>query len=203
MREAASYTESLGADSANTLLNPPDASDRDGYSLTELIQPHSGAVKALVVTVEQSVEDWLASNQDVSELAEELVIVSVGDGVRSTAATHSGPTQAPTPDPRRGEPVIEFVPDASDFSQLGQTINAHLSETPRNMTEPTRTIFYLDSISALLEAADTETVFRFLHTLTSLVNARGATAYYQLDSSQVDPETVSIILPLFDSEIEG
>ena len=152
MREATSYPESKGADSANTLLDPPTESDRDGHSLTDLIQPHSDAVQALVITVEQSVEDWLASNQDIRELVEELVVVSVGDGVRSTAATHPGPTTTPTPDSQVGGPRIELVSDAGNLAELGQTINAYLSEAPDSASDQSQTVLYLDSISALLEA---------------------------------------------------
>lgn len=203
MREAPSYTESMGADSANTLLYPPENSDRGGRSFTDLIQSQAGSIQALVVTAEQSVEDWLATHQGAGELVEELVVVSVGDGVRSTAAAQPGTTTTPTPDPLPGEPVIEFVPDTENLSELGVTINAHLSETPTYGSEQTQTVLYLDSVSALLEASDTETVFRFLHVLTRVVEARGAIAYYRLGSSHVDSATISTLSVLFDSHLEG
>lgn len=50
----------------------------------------------------------------------------------------------------------------------------------------------------MLEFADTETVFRFLHTLTSLVTAQDATAYYQLNPSQIDAQTTATLSVLFD-----
>lgn len=203
MREASSCTGSMGVDSPNTLLYPPIDSDRGGPSFTELIQTQAGSVRALVVTVEQSVEDWLATHQDVLEVVQELVLVSVGDGARSAAAANPRTATAPTPGPLPGEPVIEFVPDTENLSELGVSINAHLSETPNDESEQTQTVLYLNSVSALLEVSDTETVFRFLHILTRLVEARGATAYYQLDSSQIDSATISTLSVLFGSDLEG
>lgn len=198
MRET-EYVERNGGDSGNILLHPPDASDHESRPVLDVVRDTTAPLRVLVVTVEHSIEEWLSTHQDIGDWVDELVILGVGDGARSTAtAQPSATTTTPAPAPVPGEPVFEFITDAGDLSTLGQTINAHL-QTREHATDDTQTILYVDSISALLESADTETVFRFLHTLTSLVTAQGATAYYQLNPSQIDAQTTATLSVLFDS----
>lgn len=203
MGEASGYMGSKGGDSVNVLLTMTDDSGRTERACTDLFRSEEGATRGVVVvTVEQSVEDWLATHQDADGLPAELVVVSVGEGARSTAAAQTGSPTAPSPDRLAGEPVIDFVP-AGDLSALGTTINTYLTESPNPGTaEPTRTVLCFDSISALVDASDVQTIFRFLHILTSLVRTHGATAHYHLDPSQLDPVTVSTLSVLFDAELE-
>ena len=200
MRET-EYVESNGGDAGNILLRP-GASDRESHPILDVIREMTAPLRVLVVTVEHSIEEWLSAHQEIGDWADELVIVGVGDGARSTTTVQpSAATTAPAPAPLQGEPIFEFIQDAGDLSTLGQTINAQL-QIPEHVTDDTQTILYIDSITALLESADTETVFRFLHTLTNLVTAQGATAYYQLDSGQIGAETTAILSVLFDATLD-
>lgn len=200
MGEVSGYLESKEFDSANVLLRTDD-SGRTERACTDIFRS-AGATRGVVVAVEWSVEDWLAALQDRDGLPDELVVVSVGEGARTTATAQPGSPIRPAPDRPAGEPVVDFVP-AGDLATLGQTINRHLTAaSDPAMGEPPRTVLCLDSIAALVEASDVRTVFRFLHILTSLVSTQGATAHYHLDPGQLDSETVATLSVLFDSTLE-
>ncbi|MFB6165389.1 MAG: hypothetical protein ABEJ31_09555 [Haloarculaceae archaeon] len=57
----------------------------------------------------------------------------------------------------------------------------------------------LDSLSALLQYADQDRVFRFLHTLTGRFAAAGATGHVHLDPATQDEQTIATLATLFDS----
>lgn len=119
-------------------------------------------------------------------------IVSVGDTTRSAAAAGGGSG------PANGRP-IESVSNPNDLTGLGIAINKYL-ERWRDEDGPTTVCF--DSLTALLQYADLETAYEFLHILVGRVYAADATIHFHMDPGAHDDETVESVVSLVDAVIE-
>jgi archaellum biogenesis ATPase FlaH len=58
-----------------------------------------------------------------------------------------------------------------------------------------------DSLSILLQYADTERVFRFLHVLTNRLTELGASTHFHLDPAAHDERTIAQLAQAFDSRV--
>lgn len=152
--------------------------------------------RGLILTIEQGADDWLASKQPATDtLPADLTIVSVGDAHRSTAASSNSGIQIPQTPP--ATPTIGTIPDATNLSSLALTITEYLNGVPEAEGRA-ETMLLVDSLNGLLEDVPLHRVFRFLHVITAFVRESGATAYYRLDESTLDAESVVSIRMLFD-----
>lgn len=87
---------------------------------------------------------------------------------------------------------METVRDPANVTELGITISDVLSEQ-----EPPLMCF--DSIDDLLQYVELESVFRFFHILTAIVEREGAVAHYHMDRD--DEEAWRPLQPLFDTTV--
>lgn len=149
--------------------------------------------RAVIVSFEESAEDWLSDYQRSS--LDPVAYVSVGETVRSTAATT--PTDAMNLGGASEELLLEGVGDPADLPALGLTIRSLLEAFHESGTG--NVVMCFDSLSALLEAVSLRQAFRFLHILTNLISAYGATAHYHYDDGLTDQDTETL-RPLFDAE---
>jgi len=134
------------------------------------------------------IQDWLAH---AGERPENMRFISVGETTRSTSAV-SNATEG------RGE-VVETLSNPNDLTGLGIKLSEVLKEWARN-DHPTTACF--DSLTALLQYADLQTVYKFLHVLTGRFDATGVTAHFHLDPDTCDDQTVSTLTSLFDTVVE-
>jgi hypothetical protein len=134
------------------------------------------------------IQDWLAH---AGERPENMRFISVGETTRSTSAV-SNATEG------RGE-VVETLSNPNDLTGLGIKLSEVLKEWARN-DYPTTACF--DSLTALLQYADLQTVYKFLHVLTGRFDAAGVTAHFHLDPDTCDDQTVSTLTSLFDTVVE-
>ncbi|PGF17267.1 hypothetical protein CP556_14960 [Natrinema sp. CBA1119] len=86
----------------------------------------------------------------------------------------------------------------SDLTGLGIEISELLSR--RDHDAPVE--LWFDSVTSLIHASDFERVFRFLHILTARIERTGATAFYFIDPTAHDPQTVTSLTYLFDTVLE-
>jgi len=94
-------------------------------------------------------------------------------------------------------PRVEQVTTPSDLTTLGVRITDCLSDWDTD--ENTRqTVACFESITTLLQYADRERVFKFLHVLTDHFASADATAHYHLDPTVPDEETLDMLTGLFD-----
>lgn len=188
---------SANADSgANVLRVGADGWDEQDVCRECAATATSASTKQIVVTVERSADEWLADHQRHGALPENVVVVSAGEDVRSTTAASSGTITSP-PEPIGG-PVIDTAP-TEDLSALGVVLSQHIQRIDADSagTKPDVRVC-IDSLSGLLDANDTEFVFRFLHLITRQVESVGATAHYHIDTEKHDPQTIATLAPLFD-----
>ena len=160
--------------------------------LLSLDQPHEQSVLWVAYTrsPDACVQDWLAH---VGERPRNMRFVSVGDTTRSTSARAGDPTTGSS------EEIVETLTSPSDLTGLGIKLSEILQQWDGDANEVTACF---DSLTALLQYADLQTVYKFLHVLTGRFDAAGVTAHFHLDPEACDQQTVSTLTSLFDAVVE-
>lgn len=166
-------------DACFDLLSPAPPRDQDVLWVTYTRSPDA------------CIEDWLAR---AGERPANLQFVSVGETTRSASA--SSPTG---PAPGGGDEFVETLTSPGDLTGLGITLSEVLE---RWEGDGNPVVACFDSLTALLQYADLQTVYKFLHVLTGRFDAAGATAHFHLDPDACDQQTVSTLTSLFDTVIE-
>jgi hypothetical protein len=118
-------------------------------------------------------------------------IVSVDDSTRSAAATASVQTGA------NGH--VRTVSSPGDLTGLGIAVSEFLGDWHGDGNE---TVVCFDSITTLLQYADLQRAFRFLHVLTQRSDGAGAHAHFHMDPTAHDEQTIRTITSLFDEVVE-
>jgi hypothetical protein len=151
--------------------------------------PHVATEDAtfLCMTFTRDPEAWLdAWESGVGTQPARAGLVGVGD----QTGGHSS-----LPDLESEETVsFERVADPSDLPRLGITLSEFL--TRWDAAGPA--ILAFDSVTALLQYADLQRVYRFLHTLKGRLGSADAISFYHLDPAAHDGRTVATLRPLFD-----
>jgi len=211
----------------NVLVLAPPMSEREDDVCTELmgsVPPSEARVLAVTMTrsPDDLIETWLRHMG--AELPAETVILSAETG-RGPSGTEPG---NPAAGHGATEPVrIATVSDPGDLTGLGVAITRHLDrwEDERESVDggdgsgggggggggegggdgnggATETsLLCFRSISTLLQYADLEDVFKFLHTLTYRVEIGDARGHYHMDPASHDEQTVQTLLQLFDAAV--
>jgi hypothetical protein len=136
--------------------------------------------------VEAWVSEWAARAVD---LPAELCIAYLSPNSASCRTSQTG-----EPLPTGGElSVITAHP--SDLTGLGIRVTEQLKQWSGNGYQ---TVLYVDSLTPPLMYTDLETVFRFLHVLTSQVRAVGGIGYYHLDPASHGSTVQNTLTQLFD-----
>jgi hypothetical protein len=184
------------ATASNVLLLAPSLDAQDDDACLDLLTVADPAQEnVLSVTFTQSATDRVQLwDSHVDERPAHTGIISIGEMTRSTSANSTTTLQ-----PGAGPLVIETVSDPSDFTNLGMTISSFLSEWDKGNNQ---TVGCFHSITALLQYASLQRVFRFLHVLTGRIETSDAVAHYHMDPSAHDQQTISTLTPLFDAIIE-
>jgi hypothetical protein len=184
------------ATASNVLLLAPSLDAQDDDACLDLLTVADPAQEnVLSVTFTQSATDRVQLwDSHVDERPAHTGIISIGEMTRSTSANATTTLQ-----PGAGPLVIETVSDPSDFTNLGMTISSFLSEWDKGNNQ---TVGCFHSITALLQYASLQRVFRFLHVLTGRIETSDAVAHYHMDPSAHDQQTISTLTPLFDAIIE-
>ncbi|WP_244605542.1 DUF7504 family protein [Halorussus marinus] len=184
--------DAVGPGTCTLVLAPSlhDATDEACLNLLSLDDPADQNVMWVTYTrsPDACIQDWLAH---AGERPRNMRFVSVGETTRSTSAVSNAANG-------RSE-VVETLSNPSDLTGLGIKLSEILKEWTRN-DYPTTACF--DSLTALLQYADLQTVYKFLHVLTGRFDAAGVTAHFHLDPDTCDDQTVSTLTSLFDTVVE-
>lgn len=142
----------------------------------------------LCVSFTRPAEERLGVLRDrLDRLPERVAVVSCADRHPSetTVRTADGTTRV----------SVEVVSDPSDLPRLGTTVSRAVSEWDPDA----ETLLCFHSLTALLQYADTQRAFRFLHLMR---NRLDTTNHYHMDSEAHDGQTVASLRPLFDAVVE-
>ena len=190
-----SILERIGDASTVLLLAPSLDSRKDDACLDFLTVTDPPQENVLSITFTQSATDRLRLwDEHIEERPAQTGIISVGEMMRSTTADTSTTVQQSV-----GPLVIETVSDPSDLTELGMTISSLLTEWNTNNNE---TVACFHSITSLIQYADVQRVFQFLHVLTGKFDSSEVVAHYHMNPSAHDQQTISTLMPLFDAIVE-
>ncbi len=189
MDHQAGHTAGTGGPSdgpANVLLRAPEEGPEPAPC------PAGDADRLLVVSLDGDASDRLTSRRTRQGLPAEVAVL-VADETRSAAAG-----AAPGPTTTRGGSRISWatVDGPADLADIGERIDRCLSSW---RDEPGDVELCIDSVTALVSAADLPTVYRFLHVLMRRVEAATAEAHFHIDPGALDRRVTSTIETLFET----
>ncbi len=95
---------------------------------------------------------------------------------------------------------VRYASSPTDLTGIGIEFSELLEEFHGRGTGRTRVA--LDSLSPLLIYSDLQTVFRFLHVLTSRIEDADAVGIHTIESTAHDAETINTLKQLFDGVVE-
>jgi hypothetical protein len=171
---------------ANLLLLGPSI-ENDGNAVSRLLETTSGKPALLAVSLLRPPAKTLAA-WETEWRTPPTEIAAVG--CKNTAGTRIDKT-----------PETDFrataVADPGDLTGLGIRVGECLEAW-----EHRPTVVTFDSVTTMLQYADTKRVFQFLHVLTSQLASAGATSVFYMDPDAHNAQTVSTIRSLFQGVYE-
>jgi len=178
---------------SNVLLLAPSV-EREADAVCEELLHATGTNRthALLVTCLASPADRLARWTGRGGDPDRTTVIDVDTSARSAAATAGTGGALGVPNA-----TVERVPDATDLIELGDVLERHLAAE-----EGEQTSLCVHSVSDLLQATDTESMFKFLEVLTSAVERADAVAHYHVNPDVHDPETVATLEVLFETVVD-
>jgi hypothetical protein len=142
-----------------------------------------------VVSLDGEAAERLAARRNRRCLPDEVAVLVADDTRAATAARRGhGPTTT------KGGSQISWaaVDGPGALAEVGEKIDRCLSAWTDRDVE-----ICVDSVTALLDAADLPTAYRFLHVLMRRIDAAGAVAHYHLDCEASDRDAASVVETLF------
>jgi len=183
-------------DTANVLLLAPSLSTAEEEACINFLTFLGiSQENILSVTFTQTAQDRLELWQTHvgDERPARAGIVSVGEQTRSASSQRTTSRQPP-------ESIsIDAISDPADLTRLGITIENYLSEWAENENQ---TVICFHSLTPLLQYADRERVFRFLHLLTGRIDSIDAVAHFHMNPEAHDAQTRNTLVQLFDAVID-
>jgi hypothetical protein len=171
---------------ANLLLLGPSM-EGDGDAVVRLMESVTGTPPLLAVSLLRAPAESIAAWEERWR--------SPPPEVAAIGCTHTGTSadEASTETPFR----TTTVADPGDLTGLGIRINECLDAWSGR--EP---VVVFDSLTTMLQYADTRRVFQFCHVLTSRMKRAGAMSVFYMDPGAHDEQTVSTIRSLFEGVYE-
>jgi len=98
--------------------------------------------------------------------------------------------------------AVRGLENAGDLTGLGIKLSELLSGMDDAAGEDEAITVCFNNITTLLQYADLQRTFRFLHVVTGRVETIGAVAHYHLDPDAHDKQTLATLKGLFDAVVE-
>jgi len=180
-REAADANDGSSTSRAVLVRESAFSADAAGQ-LDRALDGRDGA-RVLAILYREDVDSWMTAIRDRRERVSSAGFVAVGPTGGDAASEVSD--------------AVCVVPDPTDLTGVGIAVSEWLD----SCAPDERPVVCLDSLSAVLQYADTERTFRFLHTLNARFRAADARAFVSIDPSAHDESTVATLRTLFDDEL--
>jgi len=124
--------------------------------------------------------------------------------VDASTATRGAAQAAPSPGSAAqvdaGSTWYSRADELGDADDLYQQIDEHLTRVSEDAESPSEVRLCIDSLDPLFDAMSEETLFHFLHAVTSRVRQERGLGHCHI-AAGVDPEAIAVIEPLFDATI--
>lgn len=125
-------------------------------------------------------------------------VVDASTATRNAVQAMPGPGQAAEID--AGSAWYSRVEDLGDADALYRRIDEHLTRVSEDAETPSEVRLCIDSLDPFFDAMPEETLFQFLHAVTSRVRRERGLGHCHI-AAGVDPDAVATIEPLFDATI--
>lgn len=177
-------------DDGNVLLLAPSVGNAERDACTGMLAHHDATDgRAIhVLYMESAIERHRLIESRLPHHPVASAVVAVGAG---------GVVGKRGPEPPAEDYHVERLTDPADLTGLGMALNDALGEwaVAGDVT------LCFDSLSILLQYADTERVFRFLHVLTNRLTELGASTHFHLDPAAHDERTIAQLAQAFDNRV--
>jgi len=173
----------------NILISGPPLSGKRKLAFEALAQGTNNGEGAVVITTRDSSDRVLADLRSLLDDPEGGHI-----GVVDCVTKHQGRSVSDTE-------LVKHASSPLDMTGIGIKFSEFIEEfyTGRNVQQ-NRVV--LDSLSTLLMYSDLQTVFRFMHVLTSRIEDADAIGLHVIESTAHDQETLNTLKQLFDGIVE-
>ncbi len=175
----------------NALLLAPSIGGAERDACLDALSQHTFDSTRVVhvLYMESAVERFKRIERHCHDHPVESAVIAVGSG---------GVVGRRGPEPD-GDYFVEALTDAGDLTGLGVALNQVLSEWDQAGSD---LALCFDSLSILLQYAEFDRVFRFLHMLTGKLATVDATAHFHLDPAAHDESEIAQLTPIFDSIVD-
>lgn len=177
------------SDVSNVLLLVPSLqSHSSGACLDLLTQTPPEQTSVLTITYIQTAREWIdAWTETIGTPPIRGGIVSVGQ----SSTEVDDPSWA-----------VTGVENPSDLTGIGIELSELLSQIGTASADDEHTAVCFNSITSLLQYADLQRAFRFLHVVTGRIKTVDGVGHFHLDPNAHDEQTLATLKGLFDAVIE-
>jgi hypothetical protein len=174
---------------SNVLLLAPSLGGQSGDLCLDLVtQTPPSETNVLSITYTDTAEEWVEGWLDyVSAPPVRGGIVSIGQA------------DANVDDPAW---AVKTVENPSDLTGIGIELSELLSGMATAADDDEHIAVCFDGITSLLQYADLQRAFRFLHVVTGRVKTVDGVGHYHLDPDAHDAQTLATLKGLFDAVVE-
>ncbi len=174
---------------SNALFLAPSLGGQGGDVCLDLIsQTAPSETNVLTITYTDTPQEW------VNKWIDHVGVSPVRGGIVSI-----GQADANVDDPSW---AVKTVENPSDLTGVGIELSELLSGMATASGEDEHIAVCFDGITSLLQYADLQRAFRFLHVVTGRVKTVGGVGHYHLDPEAHDRQTLATLKGLFDAVIE-
>jgi hypothetical protein len=176
-------------DVSNVLLLVPSLGNQGREACLDLLSLTApDETNVLTVTYTNTAPEWVEYWQGrVGQSPLRGGIVAIGQGDE----TVDNPSWA-----------VKTVENPTDLTGIGIELSELLSTMAKAANDDENIAVCFDSITSLLQYADLQRAFRFLHVVTGRVKTVDGVGYYRLDPDAHDRQTLATLKGLFDAVIE-
>jgi len=173
----------------NILVSGPPLSGKRRLAFEALAHGANDGEGSVIVTTRDSSDRVLT---DFHSLLDDPA--NAHTGIVDCVTQHQGRSEQDTQ-------TVKYASSPTDMTGIGIKFSEFLEEfyTGRNVTQNRVAV---DSLSTLLMYSDLQTVFRFMHVLTSRIEDADALGIHVLESTAHDAETINTLKQLFDGAVE-
>ncbi len=176
------------APGTNILVAGPPLSGKRRLAMETLAHGANNGEGAVIVTTRDSSDRVLTDFRSLLESPDEAHL-----GIVDCVTQHQGRSASDSE-------LVKYTSSPVDMTGIGIKFSEFVEEfyTERNVRQNRVAI---DSLSALLMYSDLQTVFRFMHVLTSRIEDADAIGIHVLESTAHDAETMNTLKQLFDGMV--
>lgn len=177
-------------DASNVLLLAPSfGSQGDDACLSLLTQSPPERTNVLAITYSESPSEFVArwtGGTETPPARGGIVGVGIGENEANAVADSDW--------------VVRGVENPGDLTGVGIELSELLSGMATGDDRAIAVCF--NNLTSLLQYADLQRTFRFLHVVTGRVKTVGATGHYHIDPDAHDRQTMATLTGLFDAVVE-